>query len=140
MLVWLAAALAALGLYVSAYFTLVYCGWAAPGSRLVPQVCRLDAHHCTTILHTRYARVLGVPNSAVGLVYYGAVLGLALAGALPVLAPLLLAAGLLTVGLGVYLTYHLLVTLRVPCPLCLASHGINLVLTLVWGALLAPAG
>ena len=35
------------------------------------------------------------------------------------------ASSLVTLGMAVYLSYTLLVTLKVPCPLCFASHGIN---------------
>ena len=37
-----------------------------------------------------------------------------------------LAASAMSVGIGVYLSYALVFTLRVPCPLCFTSHGINL--------------
>ena len=37
------------------------------------------------------------------------------------------ASSLVTLGMAVYLSYTLLVTLKVPCPLCFASHGINAV-------------
>ena len=35
------------------------------------------------------------------------------------------ASRLVTLGLAEYLSYTLLVTLKVPCPLCFTSHGIN---------------
>ena len=34
----------------------------------------------------------------------------------------------MTVALALYLSYALLFVMRVPCPLCFASHGINAVI------------
>ena len=62
--------LAMVGLYIAAYFTLVYYGVVKADSRMMPQVCQLDDRSCKTVLQTRQARVFGVPNSLLGVVYY----------------------------------------------------------------------
>ncbi len=121
------------GLAVSSYFTGVSYGLLPADWRVIPRVCRLEARTCRQILDTREARVFGVPNSAVGMAYY-LVLGLAaaLGDRLPAPWPaLLLAAAWGTVALGGYLTYRLLAVLRVPCPLCLFSHALNLGIALL---------
>jgi uncharacterized membrane protein len=128
----LAGGLATVGLYISAYFSLVYYGLLRADTRLVPSVCRLEERTCQTVLSTRYARVFGLPNSLLGLCYYCATLAI-LGGswlASPVGA-VLVAIAWFTVGLGLFLAYSLLFIIRITCPLCLASHVINLGLALV---------
>jgi uncharacterized membrane protein len=72
----LAITLAAVGLYIAVYFTLVYYGVLEPGTTLMPRVCRLDERTCQTVLSTRFARVFGVPNSRLGVLYYACVITL----------------------------------------------------------------
>ena len=122
--------LAAVGLAIASYFTAVAYRWTDPDVRWVPTFCRLEERTCATVVFTPSARVFGPPNSLLGQVFYTAVLAGAVAGRLadPGLWPLYCAASLVTVGLGVYLSYALLFVLRVPCPLCFASHGINAVI------------
>ena len=62
--------LSALGLYIASYFTLVYYGLLEANTRLVPRVCQLEERSCKTVLSTRYARIFGVPNSLLGVLYY----------------------------------------------------------------------
>ena len=72
----------------------------------------------------------GPPNSLLGQLFYLALLAGAVSDWLtdPRLWTLYLGGSLLTVGLGVYLSYALLFVLRVPCPLCFTSHGINAII------------
>ena len=122
--------LAAIGLAIASYFTAVAYRWTAPDARWIPSFCRLEERTCATVVFTPSARVFGPPNSLLGQLFYAALAAGAALGRLddPLLWPLYLAASLVTVGLGVYLSYALLFVLRVPCPLCFASHGINAVI------------
>ena len=122
--------LAAVGLVIASYFTAVAYRWTTPDARWIPSFCRLQERTCAAVVFTPSARVFGPPNSLLGQVYYAALLAGALAGWLadPCFRPLYLGASLATVGLGAYLGYALLFVLRVPCPLCFASHGINAVI------------
>jgi len=125
----LSGALLVVGLYISTYFTLVYYGILSAESRFVPQVCRLEERTCQTVLSTPYARVLGLPNSLLGILYYVSTLAILFGGWLVGavgLAVVVLA--WFTVALGAYLVYALLFIIRIPCPLCLTSHVINVVL------------
>ena len=133
--------LAAVGLAIASYFTAVAYRWTKPDVRWIPAFCRLEERACASVVFTPSARVLGPPNSLLGQVFYAALLVGAVAGWLsdPRLWPLYLAASLVTVGLGAYLSYALLFVLRVPCPLCFASHGINAVICGLL-LLLRPAG
>ena len=122
--------LATVGLAIASYFTAVAYRWTKPEARWIPRFCRLEERACAAVVFTPSARVLGPPNSLLGQVFYFALLAGAADGWLtdPRLWPFYLGASLATVGLGVYLSYALLFVLRVPCPLCFASHGINAVI------------
>lgn len=128
---WMLALLAGVGLYISTYFTLVAYRAIPPSVRWMPQVCQLQERSCGAIVWTRQARLLGLPNSLLGMVWY-LLVWLGAAGAVP--AAWLLAPAAATVLMGAVLTYQLLRVLRVPCPLCFVSHGINLAILLLIAA------
>jgi uncharacterized membrane protein len=92
-------------------------------------------------LQTSYARVFGVPNSLLGILYYLAVIGwILLPGTWFVVGFsramslaraalwLLIPASVATVGLGFYLIHALRRRLHIDCPLCYTAHAINAVL------------
>jgi uncharacterized membrane protein len=127
------------GLADAIYFTLAYYG-RVRGARWVPEIlCARAGSSCVTVLETPYARVLGVPNSLLGIVYYLAVMiWLAWSGHaqsikvhfaffLFLTAALMLA--VIAAGiLGGYLVYALRHRLHTHCPLCYTAHGINMAL------------
>jgi uncharacterized membrane protein len=128
------------GLADALYFTLAYYGRIRK-ARWVPEIfCAREDSSCVTVVRTPYARVLGVPNSLLGVIYYVLLLvwimfvprSVSISG--HVLRPfeslglLLLGASLCTVVLGFYLIYALRRILHTHCPLCYAAHAINIVL------------
>ena len=129
MLNWMLVLLAAFGFLISLYFTLVNYKLMAPDANFVPSSCQLSEQTCQTILSTREARVLGIPNFLLGLTYY---LGMIILASFGLIHPLtwgynaLMVISLFTVLLGGYLIYSLVSKLRVVCVLCIASHVINL--------------
>jgi uncharacterized membrane protein len=127
------------GLANALYFTLAYYGLIQAHSRLVPSVfCNTEESKCLNVLGTPYARVFWVPNSLLGVLYYLAVLGFVAWEALvDVPLPILnayLGVAAFTVAFGIYLTYALFFRIKIPCPLCLTGHGINLAIAaiVVW--------
>ncbi len=129
------ASLAIAGLAIATYFTAVALHWITPDARGIPSFCRMDNTTCASIIFTRSARVFGLPNSLLGQVYYGTlIIAIGLDWLIDVRVwRIFVATSLITIGLAVYLSYTLLVTLKVPCPLCFTSHGIN---TAIFGLLL----
>ena len=127
-----AIALATVGLYIAAYFTLVYYGIVSASTKLMPNVCQLEERTCQTVLGTKYARVFGVPNSLLGVLYYSTVILLLSGGwiAGPIAAATIVVAWF-TVALGMFLAYSLFFIIKIPCPLCLTGHTINLLLALL---------
>jgi uncharacterized membrane protein len=130
-------ALALAGLADALYFTFAYYG-RIEKARWVPAIlCAREGSSCFTVVQTPYARVLGVPNSVLGILYYVSImfwlpwpadvhgveehayLFLLLTGAL-------FLASAATVVLGFYLIYALRSKLRVHCPLCYTAHAINI--------------
>ncbi len=123
------------GLVDALYLTFAYYG-RIKKARWVPEIlCAREGSNCVTVVQTPYARVFGVPNSLLGIVYYLLLIAWAsvgdrrIAAALPgaFLTPvtLLLAASGLTVALGFYLIYSLRRRLHIHCPLCYTAHAIN---------------
>jgi len=92
-----------------------------------PAVCTLDAANgCHVLFRTRFAALLGVPNAALGLAGYAAILcGLVLGWP----TRLLLAASAAALAMTVYLAYVLLRD-KLQCRICWAGHLANLSLFL----------
>ena len=121
---------AALSFLISSYFTAVAYRWITPDANWIPSFCRMGEQTCASIVFTPRARVFGLPNSLLGQVFYLALLT-AVVGDFLFTKPFVyvyLLASLVTVLLGIYLSYSLLFMTRVPCKLCFTSHGINLVI------------
>ncbi len=122
--------LAALSFLISSYFTAVAYRWIKPDANWIPSFCRMGEQTCASIVFTPRARVFGLPNSLLGQVFYVALIA-AVAGDFLFTEPFVyffLLVSLVTVLLGIYLSYSLLFLTRVPCKLCFTSHAINLVI------------
>ena len=132
-MVWVLTGLCVVGFGISSYFTGVAYHWVRPDTRWIPAVCRMGEKTCATIVFTPRARVFGVPNSVLGLLFYTTLAVVAISGGLDDRGVLLVCLGAsgLTVLVGIYLTYTLLFVTRVNCVLCFTSHAINLVLFIV---------
>jgi uncharacterized membrane protein len=119
------------GFFISLYFTLVYYQRIPANYYLVPRICRMNEATCQTVLSTRDARVFGFPNSVLGSLYYAVVFFITLIGGWEshrfVLWVFLLIS-ILVVLLSVYLSYSLLFRIKIACPLCFVSHGINVLI------------
>ena len=126
--------LSLVGAWNALYFSAVTHEWTTSAARFVPAFCRPDEGTCMRIVRTPYARVFGVPNSDVGLVYYALVIAWTVgsyAAGQPVLPWAFRLATLATVVVGAYLTWALRYRLRTACPLCLAGHAINLLIACI---------
>ena len=124
--------LSAAGFLISSYFTAVSLRWIEPEAEWIPRFCQLHKQTCASLVFTPRARLLGVPNSVLGQLFYLAIMaGLPGGGLLtPPVFYLYLGASLLTVLMGLFLTYSLIFVTRVPCKLCFTSHAINLAIFL----------
>lgn len=128
------------GLADALYFTFAYYGRVRQ-SRWVPQMfCARENSSCVTVVRTPYGSVFGVPNSLLGILYYGSLLFWAVVQPAGLtfrigmtsysiaFTDLLIAAASATVVLGFYLVFALRRILHTDCPLCYAAHAINLLL------------
>ena len=129
--------LAIAGLADALYFTFAYYGRIKKAPWVPEILCAREGSKCVTVLQTSYARVLGVPNSLLGIIYYLLLLGWGLAArrlyaydvtvyalALP-LRWVLAAGSAMPVIAGFYLIYALRRKLHIACPLCYTAHAIN---------------
>lgn len=119
------------GILVSSYFTLVYYRLLKPDAVFIPPVCRMDAATCQRIMEKRDAKLLGVPNFIVGLLYYSGLLFYIFSGSHSgsmTMLHLATFAAFFTVVLGVYLIYALRIKLRIHCVLCYTSHACNFII------------
>lgn len=95
---------------------------------------------CATVIRSRYGRLLGVPNGLWGSIYFGGLVGAAVAGAVvpeigPVLARIAALASAVALALFAHLAYLQFVVLKALCSWCLASAALTLAVFLL---LLAP--
>jgi uncharacterized membrane protein len=123
-------ACATVGVLISSYFTLVSFRLMSPDQPFIPAFCRMTEHSCSAIIDSPQARLLGVPNSLLGTIYYAGVMlsVISYGRSSTLLFGGLIAVSSLTVLMGAYLAYSLLSVLRIPCFLCLASHVLNLLI------------
>ncbi len=127
------------GLADAFYFTFAYYG-RIKKARWIPEIlCAREGSSCVTVVQTPYARVFGVPNSLLGIIYYLVLMAWATTG--PSITAnwyihftyivfsgpnfLLVLASAATVALGFYLVYALRRKLHINCPLCYTAHAIN---------------
>ena len=133
-------ALSLAGLVISIYFTLAYYGRIKKAGWVPEILCAREGSNCVTVVQTPYARVLGLPNSLLGMIYYLALLTWLLlprndVHCLETHYLFVFLTGKILVGfsgaavlLGCYLVYALRRKLRINCPLCYAVHAMNLAL------------
>lgn len=95
---------------------------------------------CATVIRSRYGRLLGVPNGLWGTIYFGGLVGAAVAGAVfpeaaPALARAAAFASSIALAFFAYLAYLQFAILKALCNWCLASAALTLAVFLL---LLAP--
>ncbi|MDR7416990.1 MAG: vitamin K epoxide reductase family protein [Armatimonadota bacterium] len=119
--------LCGIGFLDSLYFVLVQYRILPPNPRWLPRFCRMDEGRCFSILQAPEARLLGIPNSVVGLGIYPGVFAAVLLGRFGdrrwLDVALGGAAGATLASL--YLTWALVRRLRTHCPLCYLAHVVN---------------
>jgi uncharacterized membrane protein len=142
--------LSLVGLANALYFTFAYYG-RIKKARWVPEIlCAREGSSCVTVVQTPYARVFGVPNSLLGIIYYLLLIvtafkswlipfGVGFRGYFVLVntLQLLTVASVITVLLGFYLIYALRRKLHTHCPLCYLGHAINatllvLLMVIIW--------
>jgi uncharacterized membrane protein len=112
----------------SLYFYWVYRGWISNQQWWVPRFCELDSGKCTSIVDSKYGRIIGASNALVGAIfmmgYTFALLGVPL-DLVDKSIPLYM--GFFFIIIGLYLIYGLF-RLKVACPICLTVHVLNVLI------------
>jgi uncharacterized membrane protein len=131
--------LAIAGLADALYFAFAYYGRIKKAPWVPEILCAREGSKCVTLLQTPYARVFGVPNALLGIVYYFLLIAGAMGRwsfginlyvrfthvAVPFGIALLILISAGTIILGFYLIYALRHKLHIACPLCYTAHAIN---------------
>jgi len=90
-----------------------------------------------SVVHSPRARLFGgVPNSAIGVVYYPALALTAWFASTPVAFAAMFAAAIAAAITSLVLAYSLIYVTRMPCPFCWTSHAVNWILAASTFALL----
>jgi uncharacterized membrane protein len=100
-----------------------------PGWMTGPQICQLEHGGCAVLFRSPRARLLGIPNAALGICLY---LLLAAGLLLDWPASWLLILTLPAVAMSAFLGYSLIANRR-QCRICWAGHVANAVLFLTFG-------
>lgn len=110
-------ALGFLGVLISAY---VWFKQVTPGAVLC------IGSGCAAVIRSKYGRLLGIPNGALGVVYFlGVTVAVFFAPRLPLAVPLAFAASFVALVLYLYLAYLQFFVLRTLCSWCLSSAGLT---------------
>lgn len=129
----LMALLAVAGWAFSFYFLMVVRGKMAPNVWWMPPVCRMSEGTCNTLVETPYGKIIGKPNAFWGALFYPLILVLLISVAFGKLASAsLLILGAFSLTMSFYLVWGLY-RLRTPCPVCFATHAINLLFLILAG-------
>jgi uncharacterized membrane protein len=130
-LYFISALLALVGGALSFYFYGVYRDFISYRHWWIPHFCEVDLTTCTSIVDSKYGRILGIPNALTGTVfmlcYAFTLAGVPMGWVTPVL-PFYL--GIFTMLVAVYLIYGL-IRLQVTCPVCIIVHTLNGIIFLI---------
>ncbi|HEX9532288.1 MAG TPA: vitamin K epoxide reductase family protein [bacterium] len=94
--------------------------------QVTPGVVACLGAGCATVIRSRYGKLLGIPNGALGVAYFLTVSATPLLSSwLPNLRPLVLLATAIALFLYGYLAYLQVFVLRALCNWCLMSAGLT---------------
>jgi uncharacterized membrane protein len=93
-----------------------------------------------SVVQTPRARLFGgVDNAAIGMAYYPAVVIGSFFLWNPIMLVAVVIAAVLAALVSLYLAYSLLFITKLPCPLCMTSHAINLALVAILSSIIITA-
>ncbi len=102
----------------------------------VRSACGGQDSQCSLVSRDRAARLLwGLPNTGLGAAYYLSVglLNLLIASHYPALSVTIgRTISLIALAISLFLALYLILKLKIPCPICMVGHGINLLIALVY--------
>ena len=122
------------GLSISLYFSLVYYNIIGANQWFIPSFCRMDEETCRYVIHTSYAKLLGIPNSILGVFYYAIILFILLIDGIRshfFINEIIIIGSIITVIASVYLAYVLLAKVKVNCVFCFTIHILNVIILIL---------
>ncbi|HMD13424.1 MAG TPA: vitamin K epoxide reductase family protein [Bacteroidota bacterium] len=125
---------AVMGFLISLYFLLVYFNIMRANQSFIPSLCRMDEHTCEYVLHTSYAKLLGIPNSALGVIFYIVIFFAVFIDGIRTNVftnRLIILSSISTVVASIYLAYVLIVKVKARCILCFTIHILNVIILIL---------
>ena len=116
---------------LSFYFYGVYSNLFRPEQKLVPSFCRLSNTDCTSIVDTKYGRLLGYSNAIIGtffLLFHTILLVGSSLNLIHYYFPFIMS--IFSITIGAYLLYGL-IKLKVKCNICISIHVINIMVFII---------
>jgi uncharacterized membrane protein len=127
--------LSVIGFADSLYYTLIHYGYLGFQVPLVPMICDLKEGACRTVATSRWASIVGLPNSVWGMGFYALTTAAGAArlylGKWPYLT-LLRMLSVLAVFFSIVLAGTMFLRLRTVCPLCVLAQIINVILLTIF--------
>ena len=122
------------GFLISLYFLLVYYNIMRANQPFIPPICRMDEQTCEYVIHTSYARLLGIPNSVFGIIFYTIICIAVLIDGMRTnvfINKVIILGSIGTVAASIYLAYVLIVKVKVRCVLCFTIHILNVIILIL---------
>ena len=97
----------------------------------IPDFCRMNEGSCSSLVSTKYGKILGQPNAFWGMIYYSWIIMLIFLTIFGIRIDYsFFLFSLISILLSIYLIFGLL-KLRINCKICIATHCINFLMFLL---------
>lgn len=97
----------------------------------IPYFCRMNEGSCSSLVSTKYGKILGQPNAFWGMIYYSWIIMLIFLTIFGIRIDYsFFLFSLISILLSIYLIFGLL-KLRINCKICIATHCVNFLMFLL---------
>jgi uncharacterized membrane protein len=94
----------------------------------------MDEQTCEYVIHTSYAKLVGIPNSALGIIFYTIICIAVLVDGMRTnvfINKVIILSSIGTVAASIYLAYVLIVKVKARCVLCFTVHILNVIILIL---------
>jgi len=117
-----------IGWLLSFYFLGVISNKIKPNKWWVPSFCRMSESTCSSLVSTKFGKILGQPNAFWGMIYYSFMIMLIFLTIFGLkINYVFFLFSLISILLSLYLIFGLF-KLSVNCKICIATHFINFIM------------
>jgi len=120
--------LSSIGWLLSFYFLGVISSKMNTDKWWVPSFCRMNEGSCSSLVSTKFGKILGQPNAFWGMIYYSFIIMLIFLSIFGVkINYAFFLFSLISILLSIYLIFGLL-KLNFNCKICVATHCVNFIM------------